>query len=222
MSVRTRYLVFVLFALAFGGIAGKRLLYPNRSLHAATLSSTQSHSYLVTLGVGDTAATAWDGSIAATGAFILNLQGWRFSDTDAITGTTGWKMSTREAPPPPSATSGPMQENGVIVTIAAPTSPVTFAVKTAQGTFSFSSTDIPFGVSKSFLSGSARVAQTAAPLQMTASNEEEDFPSMAQSGDDVYLAYTEFVHGDRSQAVGLNTQQTITGSSPSPGRTPPQ
>ncbi|MGO9256043.1 MAG: TolB family protein [Bryobacteraceae bacterium] len=214
MNMRIRYLVFALIALAVAALVGKRLLYPNRSLHAATLSSTPSQSYLVILGVGDTAPTTWDGSITAAGGTILSLQGWRFSGTDAITGTTSWTMSTREAPPPPSATSGPMQENGVIVTIAAPTGAVTFTVKTAQGNFSFLSTNLTFGVTKSYLSGSARVQQTATGLQLTSDDEEEDFPSMAQSGDDVYLAYTEFVHGDRSEAVGQTTKATITNFAP--------
>jgi hypothetical protein len=69
---------------------------------------------------------------------------------------------------------------------------------------------VPFGVNKTFLSGKVLVAQTGAQFQLTTSNEEEDFPSMAQSGDDVYLAYTEFVHGDRTQATGSSTTQTIT------------
>ena len=54
------------------------------------------------------------------------------------------------------------------------------------------------------------VAQTGAQFQLTNSSEEEDFPAMAQSGDDVYLAYTEFVHGDRSLATGQSTSQPIT------------
>src|SRR6516165_9993845 len=33
---------------------------------------------------------------------------------------------------------------------------------------------------------------------------------MAQSGDDVYLTYTEFVHGDRSLATSQSTSKTIT------------
>ena len=211
MNVRTRYAVALLLALALGGVLGRRLLYPNSSLHAATLSSTPSQSFLVILGVGDTAPTSWDGSITATGATILSMQGWRFTGTDAINETANsWKMSTREAPPPPSATNGPMQENGIIVTVSAATGPVTFAVKTPQGNFSFSSQNLPFGVSQTFLKGSAYVAQTSAPLQLTSSIEDEDFPSMAQSGDDVYLVYTEFVHGDRSQATALSTKTTIT------------
>src|SRR5262249_6263274 len=79
-----------------------------------------------------------------------------------------------------------------------------------QGNFNFSSQDLPFGVSQSFLNGRVLVAQTGAQHQLTTSTEEEDFPAMAESGDDVYLTYTEFVHGDRSLAVGLRTTQTIT------------
>jgi len=207
---RLRYLVVVLVLIAVLGFVGaQRLFYPKTSLHAATLTFTPSQTYLVMLGVGDSTGTTWDGSITATGGTILSIKGWRFSGSDSITGAS-WKLATREAPPPPLQDSGPVQENGVIVTIAASTTPVTFAVQTAQGNFTFSSQDLSFGSNKIFLGGKARIYQTAAPLQLTTSNEEEDFPSMAQSGDDVYLAYTEFTHGDRSQAVALGTKTTIT------------
>ncbi|HYM12291.1 MAG TPA: hypothetical protein VEU62_16265 [Bryobacterales bacterium] len=160
------------------------------------------------MGIGDRAGTHWDGSIAATGATILDLQGWRFSGDDSISGTSSWNTATRPTP----ALNGPgaSQETGVIVTISAANASVTFDVKTAQGNFSFSSQGVPFGVSQSFLNGKALVAQTGAPLQLTSSDEEEDFPSMAQSGDDVYLAYTRFVHGDRSLAQSQQTKQAIT------------
>jgi hypothetical protein len=209
MNMRYRYVAVALALAAVAVFAGRRLFYPAVSLHAATLSSTPSQSYLVILGVGDTAGTNWDGSITATGGTILSLAGWRFSDTDAISGTSSWKLSTRMAPPPPLQTTGLLQENGVIVTIAASATPVAFDVKTTQGTFSFSSQDVPFGVTKLFLAGKARAAQTAAPLQLTATEEDEDFPSMAQSGDDIYLAYTRFVHGDRSQALSTSTKQPL-------------
>jgi hypothetical protein len=208
--MRYRYVAFGLALAAVAVFAGRRLFYPAVSLHAATLSSTPSQSYLVILGVGDTAETTWDGSITATGGTILSLAGWRFADTDAISGTSIWKLATRTSPPPPLQTTGPVQENGVIVTIAASATPVTFDVKTAQGNFNFSTQDVPFGVTKLFLNGKARAAQTAAPLQLTSTEEDEDFPSMAQSGDDIYLAYTRFVHGDRSQALSLSTKQPIT------------
>ena len=209
--MRSRYLlVFLLGVAAVAFFAGKRLLHPVASIHAATLTVPPAQSYLVILGVGGKTPTNWDGSISATGAPILSLQGWRFSGSDSISGTTSWKLSTREAPPPPLQTTGPLQENGVIVTVSASTGPVAFDVKTAQGNFSFSSQDVPFGVTKLFLNGTARVAQTAAPFQLTTSDEEEDFPSMAQSGDDAYLTYTRFVHGDRSLAQSLGTKTAIT------------
>jgi hypothetical protein len=186
----------------------RRFLFPTVSIHAATTTVAPAQSFLVILGVGDTAATNWDGSITVTGAPVQILRGWRFEGTDAINGTTGWKLSTRTSPAltPP----GPVQENGVIVKVGASASPVKFDVTTPQGNFTFSSTDVPFGTSKTFLSGKALVAQTGAQFQLTSSIEEEDFPTMAQSGDDVYLAYTEFVHGDRSLATGQGTAQTIT------------
>jgi hypothetical protein len=204
---------------ALAWVAGKRLFYPSVAIRAATLSSPAAQSYLIILGVGDTAPTKWDGSITAAGATILSLQGWRFTATDAISGTSSWTLSTRQAPPPPQQTTGPMQENGIIVTIAAPTGAVTFNVQTAQGNFSFTSTEVPFGTTKYLMKATAgfysvHISQTAAPFQLTTSNEEEDFPSMAQSGDDVYLAYTEFVHGDRSQEVALGTKTTITDFTP--------
>src|ERR1039457_1670445 len=186
----------------------RRFLSPAVSIHAATTRVAQAQSFLVILGVGDTAATNWDGSIVVTGAPVEILRGWRFEGTDAISGTTSWKISTRVTPSlnPP----GPVQENGLIVKVGASASPVKFDVTTAQGNFTFSSSDVPFGASKTFLGGKALVAQTGAQFQLTSSSEEEDFPSMAQSGDDVYLAYTEYVHGDRSQATGQGTTQPIT------------
>ena len=204
--MRLRFLLVILLALLV--IGGKRLLFPQTSAPAPAVTVAASRSFLIILGVGDTAATNWDGSITATGATIEILRGWRFAGTDSISGTTSWKISTRTTPSltPP----GPVQENGLIVKVTASAAPVAFDVTTSQGNFSFSSQDVPFGVSKTFLNGRALVAQTGAQFQLTSSTEEEDFPSMAQSGDDVYLTYTEFVHGDRSVATGTATTQPIT------------
>jgi hypothetical protein len=208
VSLRLRYMVVLVALAAVGAFVGKRVLYPRLSLHAATTTVPPAQSYLVILGVGDTAATNWDGSITVTGANIQILRGWRFTGADSISGTTSWKINTRTTPSlnPP----GPVQENGFIVKISAPSGPVTFNITTTQGSFSFSSQELPFGISKSFLNGRVLVAQTGAQFQLSSSNEEEDFPSMAQSGDDVYLAYTEFVHGDRTLAQATSTSQPIT------------
>jgi hypothetical protein len=205
MKMRSFYWAVALLAAA--GVIYWRVSRSPVSIHAASTVVAPAQSFLIILGVGDTAATNWDGSVTVTGSTVEIIRGWRFAATDAITGNT-WKVNTRTTPSlnPP----GPVQENGVIVKVSAAASPITFAVTTTQGNFTFTSQELPFGVSKTFLNGKVLVAQTGAQFQLTSSNEDDDFPSMAQSGDDVYLAYTEFVHGDRTLAVTQSTTTPIT------------
>src|SRR5271167_4344995 len=107
MNMRLRYLLVVVFSLAAVAlVGGKRLLYSQVTVASPPISSPAAQSFLVILGVGDKTGTSWDGSITATGATILSLQGWRFSGTDAISGASSWKAATRTAPPGPSATTG--------------------------------------------------------------------------------------------------------------------
>ena len=207
-SLRLRYAVIAVLLVVAVVLAGRRLLYPRLVPRAATTTLGAAQSYLVIFGVNDTAVANWDGSVTVTGANVEFLRGWRFTGADSISGTTSWKASTRTTPAlnPP----GPFQENGIIIKISSPATAATFDITTTQGSFSFSSQDLPFGTSKTFLSGKVLVAQTGAQFQLTNSAEEEDFPAMAHSGDDVYLAYTEFVHGDRSLAQTSSTTQPIT------------
>src|SRR5579862_5986374 len=198
MRPRRLYLALMALALVAAVVTGKRLFLPAVLPLAAPISSPLTQTYLVILGVGGKQNVTWNGSITATGGTIVSLEGWRFTNADSISGTSSWKLGARATAGPPGAAGASLQqENGVIVTIANPTGTVTFNVTTTQGNFSFTSQDVSFGVSKSFLAGRALVMQTAAPLQLTASEEEEDFPVTAQSGDDFYLVYTQFVHGDR-------------------------
>src|SRR5689334_15194373 len=116
VNMRLRSLAAVAVALAaIVTFAGRRFFSSAAAPQQASISSTPSQSYLVILGVGDRAETNWDGSITASGATILGIQGWRFSATDTILGTSGWKLSTRPSAPGPQGTSGPVQENGIIV-----------------------------------------------------------------------------------------------------------
>jgi hypothetical protein len=211
--MRFKYVILAVLSLAVAGaIAGRRLVYSQVAAVSAPMSSPAMQSYLVALGVGDKAATVWDGTIAATGGTILSLQGWRFTATDAITGTSAWKASTRQTTAGAGETAGPdlVQENGIIVNLTASQTPVSLAVTTPHGNFTFSTSDIAFGTNTSYLAGRVIVTQIPAPFQLTSSMEEEDFPAMAQSGDDVYLAYTLFVHGSRSLAQSISTKTTIT------------
>jgi hypothetical protein len=205
--MRLRFLLVVALTLLVAG--SKRLLYPQSPTPSPPIPAPAARGFLVILGVGDKAGATWDGSITVTGATILSLRPWRFDGTDSISGTSSWKMATRSIGGPPGVVNH-VQENGVIVKISDAGTPTTIDVQTTQGNFSFSTQDFTFAVSKPFLNGRALVVETAAPLQLTSSNEEEDFPSMAQSGDDVYLVYTRFVQGDRSLAQPTGITKPIT------------
>ena len=210
MTMRLRYLTAIILAITLiAAIAARRLVHAQSSPNNP-IPSPPTQTYLIVLGVGDKVATAWNGSISATGGTIVDLQGWRFSAGDAVTGNS-WKTSTRMAPAGPNETGpGLIQEAGVILNVAASNTPVTFNVTLPKNTFTFSTSDISFGTPGSYLAGKVLVVQTGAPLALTSDEEEEDFPAMAQSGDDVYLTYTRFVHGDRSLAMGISTKTTIT------------
>ena len=43
----------------------------------------------------------------------------------------------------------------------------------------------------------AAAGETPSVAQLTSSPEEQDYPAIAQSGDNVYVSYVEFVHSDR-------------------------
>jgi len=151
-------------------------------------------SFLVVLGVGDKAATVWDGSVTVTGATIAAIQGWRFAGKDTTDNKSTWKLSTRVS----SGSNAPMMENGVVITANLADPAAQFKITTAQGDISFSASDIAYGSMKPFLKGRAYVDRVPTTVQLTSSIEEEDFPAAVQSGDTVYVAYVQFVHGDRS------------------------
>ena len=161
-------------------------------------------SFRILLGIGDKEPTVWDGKIQAASGRILAIRGWRFAENDAAQGAA-WKISTRRGLPPVGAQNrglpGAMLENGIIVT-AVPDGPsAAFSVETPQGKFSFTPQEVSYGEPKSFLDGRVQVDRVPNSVQLTSSAEEQDFPAAAQTETDVYLAYVEFVHGDRSQTV---------------------
>ncbi len=161
-------------------------------------------SFRILLGIGDKEPTVWDGKIQAASGRVLAIRGWRLAENDAAQGAA-WKISTRRGLPPVGAQNrglpGAMLENGVIVT-AVPDGPSAgFSVETPQGKFSFTPQEVSYGEPKSFLDGRVQVDRVPNSVQLTSSAEEQDFPAAAQTETDVYLAYVEFVHGDRSQTV---------------------
>lgn len=158
--------------------------------------------FALLFGVRDSEPLAWDGSIEATGARITGMDIWRPAEADA-TEASSWKLSTRRV----NLTRGmqrlepPVLPNGVYVTAERLDADARFRVTTPQGNFEFSAVQIGFGRSLSFLNGRARVERTPLAHQLTESIEEQDFPALAEKNDKIYLAYVEFRHGDRDEAL---------------------
>src|SRR5215471_7924276 len=106
--------------------------------------------------MSDSTYTSWNGSVIARGGQIARLEGWRFEATDAINGSS-WKLSTRNI----HQFGGeglfgtrnpvPMVSNGIIVILSDANENTRLEVKTAQGDFSLSLAEIPFGRSQYFL-----------------------------------------------------------------------
>ncbi|MBI3698809.1 MAG: hypothetical protein HY238_28720, partial [Acidobacteria bacterium] len=93
----------------------------------------------ILLGVGDTAATNWDGGVTARGARIVSVEPWRFDGDDTLLPGNRWKMSTHQvrlfggAIIPPNR---PLVANGVIVQLEGESDDSELDVRTAQGDFS--------------------------------------------------------------------------------------
>ena len=155
----------------------------------------------ILLGVGDKQPQAWDGGIRVSPGTIYNIEGWRFrKGIDSTDGRSSWKCASGFSFTHNASTLSPVLENGVVVSVVADDPRAKFEVTTKQGNFSFAAGEISYGIEKRFLGGAVTVDRVPATVQLTSSLEDEDFPAIAQREDTVYMAFVQFVRGDRSQA----------------------
>lgn len=192
----------VLSATALAIAAGLSL-YP-QSRGGKPVTMPQAIAFQIMLGRGDAQPTDWRGSITASSGRIENIQGWRFRGEDSTDHHSRWTAwsghSLVNIGRANAGTPDPTLENGVIVSAAGTDDAMSFAVKTAQGDFSFAAGEIPAGARKRFLDGRVTVARSPNSVQLTDSIEDEDYPAIAQTADSLYATYVEFVRGDRKQA----------------------
>ena len=171
------------------------------------LDSPQSVTFRILFGIADTDPTVWDGKVTVSVGTVLSIQGWRFSGTDSSDYQSSWKASTRPGPLQAAAARkkgpgarGPMLDNGVLIGADLKDPKARYEITTAQGNFGFNAQEIPYGEPKTFLDGRVQVDRVPSTVQLNTSDEEQDHPAIAQSGDDVYVSYVEFTHGDRTKA----------------------
>ena len=182
------------------GAAVAVVLFPHgtnaQSGLGATVPMKGGDSFRILFGLADQEPTSWDGSVKVSGGTVYSITGWRFFDTDVTDYQSSWKLSTRHSRPL-QAPNGPIIENGIIVTAGIVDENSRFDVQTLNGSFSFTAKQVPYGEGQTFLAGRVAVDRVPPTVQLTPSQEDEDFPAIAHSGGDVWATYVEFTHGDR-------------------------
>jgi hypothetical protein len=160
-------------------------------------------SFRILFGLADQEPTAWDGSVKVSGGTIHSITGWRFFGDDLTDYQSTWKLSTRRNRPAQNP-NGPIVENGIVVTAGIPDENAKFEVQTLNGSFSFTAKQVPYGEGQTFLAGRVAVDRVPPTVQLTPSQEDQDFPAVAQSAGDVWATYVEFTHGDRTFEIEGN------------------
>jgi len=195
-------LLLSLAAAAICVLAAGALLYPQGSRTTQSLNMPEAVAFRILLGVGDKEPTVWDGKVSVSEGKILRIEGWQFGRGDSTDGRTGWKASTQRVRLRRQRQArGPVRPNGVIITTSAKSPNAAIRIETAQGKFSFTLAEAPYGKSTTALNGRVRIDRLPATLQLTRSIEEQDLPAVAETPDAIYVAYVNFVHGDRSKVI---------------------
>ncbi len=187
-----------------------------------------SDAVLIRFGFTDRQPADWDGSLSVSSGRIVSLEGWRFEDTDAVTGESAWIARTRPLSVRKSRGNNPkklgarkqqqaaqgggeaMADNGVIAQFTGVAADTLVSVKTARGDFSFKLADVSIGGPVRQLDGAASVERVAASQALTkADNRDHDFPVIATDANDgTWVAWTSFTPGlNRAQrARGLDQE----------------
>ena len=150
-------------------------------------------SLLVTLGENAGRPERWDGSAGVENGALLRVEGWHFSEKDAVTGPASWRAATRRDAVAPYADlhytemrPGSIPEVrhypiGVILTVQ-PRDGARFKLETVQGSASFALSEV--GSSPlALLNGRASVTSIAAPEKLSTAAYDDDEPSIAALAD---------------------------------------
>jgi hypothetical protein len=199
-TMKSKFVWFLALAVALV-VAGVALYSQAGSSKSTAMPGTVAFRLL--MGGTDSEPSAWDGNVTVTGGAVASIEGWKFRGEDKTDGKTNWEFwSGRSLIPVGRAYAGqapPIMENGIIITLASADPGARLSIQTKRGNFAFRVEDVPFGATQRFLEGGVVVDRVPHTAKLTDSPEDQDFPALAQSGDEVYLAYVEFVRGDRAQ-----------------------
>ncbi len=168
----------------------------------------------IRFGIGDRQSLPWDGTIEVSEGKIEALDGWRFQQTDEVIDTKSWKAQTRRgavrrtnnparqaAQANANRNQAPVMDNGIVVAIDGTSPQTRVSVKTKQGDFDFSLSEVEVGKVKTALDNRVEIERTASTTAIATTKTDDDFPAMAMGEDGtIALAYVAFTPGlDRDE-----------------------
>ncbi|MCP5117845.1 MAG: hypothetical protein GY953_44060, partial [bacterium] len=130
---------------------------------------------------------------------ILSLRNWNPHPSEEITGTTGWKLATRQGlnyrrrayqKEDPAGTVPYLYLPGVVVDVRA-TAATRLEFRTLKGTFSVFPAEVHAGRPRQYLGGAVEVDRVATAEQISSAEFENDFATIL-GGDEVWTAWTAY------------------------------
>jgi hypothetical protein len=194
----TRRLLGFILSLAIVTYIAQFTLRSQNNSSSTRLTGPAAAAFRIAFGAGDKEPAKWDGSLQISGGQIARLEGWRFGSDDQIAANGSWKLSTEQSAPGVETALGPIAEKGVVVTVVGASEDTRVDMETNHGRFSFTAQHVPFGAPFMALGGRIRLERLPATIPLTSSTDDQDYPALASHRDNVYVAYIEFSHGDRS------------------------
>ncbi len=160
---------------------------------AVPLAPEEEISFRILMGLTDTKAARWDGSLSVTAGTVARIEPWRFDDDDSLEGTSGWKLSTHQTRVFGAGANRPVVANGVVATFRNLTLSSEVRVETAQGSFQFHPNDLQYGAALKLLGGRVMVDRVPASSQVTSPPADHDYPATASDREgNVWVAYMKF------------------------------
>ena len=148
-------------------------------------------------GARDGKAARWDGAARVSAGRIAAIEGWRMGDGDSAAAPASWKLATERSRAGTETALGAVAEKGVTLSLEEVAADTRVEVQTPGGQFGFALRELAAGAPLSFLGGQARAERLPEVALLAPTPDDQDYPAIAASGDDVFVAYIEFSHGDR-------------------------
>ena len=150
------------------------------------LAQQEPFALRITFGYTDAEESRWTGRVRDDDARLATMEGWRFLTPDSISLNTFDIQTSRSL------------TKGVVLTgTASPGSRV--RVVTNHGTFSFPLSDLKLGEQVEFLGGAARVERLPDAVKLTQDSQDDDYPSIAVSGDSTVSAVWQSYGGQQDE-----------------------